>query len=336
MICHHCGAKNEPNARFCRQCGSDFQQPRSANEVPPLRFCAKCGAALKEGMAFCGKCGAALDHQCGADIPPAVDAIDGRTAKPPSSAAEHPSQGRKSADLSATSSPAAEIPSHAPEAQRVAPGSAEQTTSERVFTKTPDGFHAAKGFALYGGVAAAVLVVLLGFYAFQSGDAGAPVNHASQNPKPRVSVAVPEPPAAAPSDPVIDAQNKEAAAAQTTSSIDVGSMTTPVKNEESADAVRQPSMPEALQTGVAKPAAKRQPPVTRSAIEPKKQASEQPKPSVPNPQPSNWRDALARQIQDCGTRSFFERVACIERAKWKYCNPGHWGKVPECPGAATN
>jgi ribosomal protein L40E len=34
--------------------------------------------------------------------------------------------------------------------------------------------------------------------------------------------------------------------------------------------------------------------------------------------------------------NFFSRTTCLEKTKWKYCNDGHWGEVPECPTGSTD
>lgn len=45
-----------------------------------------------------------------------------------------------------------------------------------------------------------------------------------------------------------------------------------------------------------------------------------------------WLDELKRELDLCEKKGVFKLLVCRERAKWKYCNPQHWGTVPECPG----
>jgi hypothetical protein len=43
-----------------------------------------------------------------------------------------------------------------------------------------------------------------------------------------------------------------------------------------------------------------------------------------------WHDALKAQLVRCEPEPFFRRVVCREKARWKYCDPDRWNKVPEC------
>ena len=48
-VCSSCGTENEPNRKFCGECGT-----------PLAHLCATCGAANAPAAKFCGECGAAL------------------------------------------------------------------------------------------------------------------------------------------------------------------------------------------------------------------------------------------------------------------------------------
>lgn len=50
------------------------------------------------------------------------------------------------------------------------------------------------------------------------------------------------------------------------------------------------------------------------------------KPAAPA---GDWKAALRADLAVCNQKSFFPRVACAEKARWKHC-PGHWGSVEEC------
>ena len=44
----------------------------------------------------------------------------------------------------------------------------------------------------------------------------------------------------------------------------------------------------------------------------------------------NWRTAMRADLAACEQKTFFQRIYCLEKARWKHC-PGHWGSVEECP-----
>jgi hypothetical protein len=41
---------------------------------------------------------------------------------------------------------------------------------------------------------------------------------------------------------------------------------------------------------------------------------------------------MAQENSACEAESFFARLTCKEKVRWKYCQ-GYWGKVPQCPQA---
>jgi hypothetical protein len=43
-----------------------------------------------------------------------------------------------------------------------------------------------------------------------------------------------------------------------------------------------------------------------------------------------WLIALRSKLAACEQMSFFERVACREKARWSHCAPDHWNTVAEC------
>ncbi len=63
ITCPHCGASNDPQNRFCDQCG--YRLAGDAPHAPPVvqaaSVCPTCGAAVVPGEAFCEQCGAALE-----------------------------------------------------------------------------------------------------------------------------------------------------------------------------------------------------------------------------------------------------------------------------------
>ncbi len=69
MVCPACGTQNEPNRKFCGECGS-----------PLARGCPSCGAPNPPTVKFCGECGAALSD-AGAPAP-AAGALAAPTSSP--------------------------------------------------------------------------------------------------------------------------------------------------------------------------------------------------------------------------------------------------------------
>ncbi len=78
---------------------------------------------------------------------------------------------------------------------------------------------------------------------------------------------------------------------------------------------------------------------TEAAPEKRDKAHE---PAAPPPRPvvaqavargekaQGWHQALQRELAVCAEMAFFQRVFCREKARWRYCEPGRWDKVPEC------
>ena len=70
-VCSSCGTENEPNRKFCGECGT-----------PLAHLCATCGAANAPAAKFCGECGAALGAR---SVPAGVDAPTAVRPQPPAS-----------------------------------------------------------------------------------------------------------------------------------------------------------------------------------------------------------------------------------------------------------
>ncbi len=66
VACPSCGTQNNPQAKFCADCGGKMQ----VETVP----CVKCGANLREGAKFCSECGSTQEKQkcaeCQAELAP--------------------------------------------------------------------------------------------------------------------------------------------------------------------------------------------------------------------------------------------------------------------------
>ncbi len=70
-VCSSCGTENEPNRKFCGECGT-----------PLAHLCATCGAANAPAAKFCGECGSALGAR---SVPAGVDAPTTVRPQPPAS-----------------------------------------------------------------------------------------------------------------------------------------------------------------------------------------------------------------------------------------------------------
>jgi len=56
MVCPECGAENKPEAKFCFQCGAELAAPKEARGMT----CPECGAENEPRSKFCIQCGAKL------------------------------------------------------------------------------------------------------------------------------------------------------------------------------------------------------------------------------------------------------------------------------------
>ena len=63
----------------------------------------------------------------------------------------------------------------------------------------------------------------------------------------------------------------------------------------------------------------------------------QPAPAVETPKPvvADWKTKLYADMAACESLSFFSRIACQEKARWKHCE-GHWGSIDICSQANSN
>jgi len=72
IFCPNCGAPNDPNNRFCDQCGTQLESNPEAQPTAPAEnapqpapgaplTCPNCGASVMLGQAFCEECGFALN-----------------------------------------------------------------------------------------------------------------------------------------------------------------------------------------------------------------------------------------------------------------------------------
>ncbi|MBR0567600.1 zinc ribbon domain-containing protein [Azoarcus sp. L1K30] len=105
-----------------------------------------------------------------------------------------------------------------------------------------------------------------------------------------------------------------------------------------------PQAEEAVQTATPAAAAATSKPEPR--MRPKDTAQRKaPPPAVQSPPPAPvpkggtegtrpWLAALREDLAACERESFFPRIACREKARWKHCAPDHWNAVPECKASA--
>ncbi|MCM5678599.1 zinc ribbon domain-containing protein [Schlegelella sp. S2-27] len=127
------------------------------------------------------------------------------------------------------------------------------------------------------------------------------------------------------------------------------SAATEVLRPESAESKRAPVQEEPVEAAAAptlpapEPAPTPAPPRLRSEKPP---ATAQRHTPPPEPAPAarkpavggGWYAEYLAARDECRRNSgnFFSRTTCLEKTKWKYCNDGHWGEVPECPTGSTD
>lgn len=58
IICAECGAENEPDAKFCVNCGADIIEQQMCKQV-----CRQCGNVIEEGSKFCPNCGTPVEKE---------------------------------------------------------------------------------------------------------------------------------------------------------------------------------------------------------------------------------------------------------------------------------
>jgi ribosomal protein L40E len=63
LICPSCAAKNPPESKFCRECGTKLETEAPAEEPVEIVeiLCSNCGASVASEEKFCTNCGAKLD-----------------------------------------------------------------------------------------------------------------------------------------------------------------------------------------------------------------------------------------------------------------------------------
>ena len=59
-VCPNCKASNNPNVRFCGECGFALNTAQAAQTVPTVSVCPTCGSQNAPGTRFCGSCGTKL------------------------------------------------------------------------------------------------------------------------------------------------------------------------------------------------------------------------------------------------------------------------------------
>lgn len=63
VLCSSCDAKNPPDSKFCRECGSKLEaEPTTDAPVEIVEtLCPNCGVAVDPNESFCTQCGTKLD-----------------------------------------------------------------------------------------------------------------------------------------------------------------------------------------------------------------------------------------------------------------------------------
>ena len=63
VFCPSCHAKNPPESKFCRDCGTKLEPGQAADETVEIVdiLCPNCGTTVGADLKFCTQCGAKLD-----------------------------------------------------------------------------------------------------------------------------------------------------------------------------------------------------------------------------------------------------------------------------------
>ena len=61
--CQECGCENVDDVRFCKNCGSEFNQNEKHNENSQNNTCPNCGHKIDDGMKFCRNCGYNIEQK---------------------------------------------------------------------------------------------------------------------------------------------------------------------------------------------------------------------------------------------------------------------------------
>ncbi|WP_159098087.1 zinc ribbon domain-containing protein [Parazoarcus communis] len=266
--------------------------------------CSACGDEVRSDARFCSHCGARTKGVANTGVSPYELPWDG---------------GQNAFDTPDFHAEDTIIPDFMP------PTPAPSDTADDVFAGVAD--TAAPGAGAVTGnaaastgrrrvLAAALLVLLLAagsFYFLRGGDE-------ALVPAPATVVAVQ--PADVPAQPEDQAEAGSPAKAE-----EIVALAPRVSTDEaSAQSEVAPASPPDPVVEPAKPEPRTKPTETVQ----RKAAPAQPAPAARSAPARAWLAALKADLAACDAESFFPRIACREKARWKYCAPDHWNTVPEC------
>lgn len=168
-------------------------------------------------------------------------------------------------------------------------------------------------------LAAALLVLLLAagsFYLFSA---------AGEAPVPAPETAAAVQPDGVPVSPELHAEAEAEATAKAEETV---ALAPPASTDE---AVAQPELTPASPPD---PVVEPEKPAPRAKSTETVQRKAAPAQPAPAPRPASpahsWLASLKADLAACDAESFFPRIACREKARWKYCAPERWNTVPEC------
>ena len=301
MQCSQCGFDNKSNATSCQQCNSILAASYTAQEAP--RFCSHCGSKNQKDSAFCKKCGQKLPQL-----------------------ARH-SHGEYSA---AEPSP---MPPKGSEAKPVVAS----PTRDKHATSRPPSIEAIKtGFPLRTVlfITVCILALLAGGYWMQRTpmEVVSPVTTRS------------EPPAMAEayrSSQAISKLDDQPIPDPPTPNLDPPMPTPKVQTEDKKTSIDQAdsSNSSSARQIISPPAPKQNEPPREVQKTKEASASRDVMRAQKSPpkadQLENWLESLRSEVAVCQSKGIFERIICIEKAKWKYCAPDRWDSVQDCAAKAN-
>lgn len=281
----------------------------SVNEMSAVMKCSACGNEVRSDARFCSHCGARTKVAANTGVSPYELPWDAGQA------------GVDTPDFHAEDTI---IPDFMP------PTPAPADTVDDVFAGVAQTAAPAAG-AVTGNaaastgrkrvLAAALLVLLLAagsFYLFSGADE-APV------PAPETAAAVQPQPDGVPVSPELHAEAEAEAPAKAEETV---ALAPPASTDEAV------AQPELTPVSPPDPVVEPEKPAPRAKSTETVQRKAVPAQPAPAPRPApparSWLASLKADLAACDAESFFPRIACREKARWKYCAPERWNTVPEC------
>jgi len=342
MNCGSCGTDNEESACFCRHCGSALSKV-NWDSVSTRSFCHQCGSEINAGITFCGKCGAHLctapqsvldetlvpqTHQTEtiADSHGSAVMLEGTSPLPRPKTSQHlptaPALSpAKAATVATTPSPSSGVLREKAKASGAAP------TTQRISKRVAWLSYAIISLFVIGVFGGGVFIFLSSDGPLESNTTAVVVTPPRAVQEAGVGAIRQLPVVKAHADEIeVQTQQPTPGRNPVVSVPVVRAAGRPPKTERSSvfgSAVIQPHPPDPQS------ASEVVSPDVRTAT-----PTDTPPTQLDN-RPRTWRESFTKDIEKCQQEGFLNRVVCVEKTKWKYCQPDLWGRVPECPGTTV-